>query len=309
MNEQRTSPEVGAASAPGAARLGHGTHGPAGGLVGRWRRFWPIARTEISLLFRRKSVWVFLILTGFHFLVASMTIYFASLPRFRQGFLKAILMRTEDPSRFFLNFMLIQEGVVVLLVAFAGAGLVARDVRTGALPFYLARPVDRIDYVLGKLIALTTIAAMATIVPPLFLFMEAAMLDPDSAYVVDHLRVLIAIIVYGGLQAMFTALIALGLSALFRDPRAVLIAWIGLFVMMPIAGRIARASFDDRRAYVISMWRHMRQVGDVAFGDEDRIRKHRFPMWLSALILAGVAGGSAAALATRVRATDVVADP
>lgn len=277
-------------------------------LAGRWRRFWPIARTEVSLLFRRKSVWFFLLLTGFHFLVASVTVYIASLPKLRNSFLGALLARTDRPERFFLEFQLFQEGVLVLLVAFAGAGLVARDIRTGALPFYLARPVSRLDYVLGKLVALTAIGMLASVAPALFLFGEMTLLAESSSYLFDNSRVLLAILGYGCFQAVFTALLALGLSALFRDPRAVLIAWIGLFAMLPVAGRIARASFDDKRAQVISIWKHMRQVGDLAFGDEQRIANHRFPEWLSISLLAACSAGAGVALSKRVRATDVVHD-
>ena len=51
----------------------------------------------------------------------------------------------------FLNWQIL---LGLLLTIFGGAGLIANDLRTGAILVYLSRPLTRRDYVLGKLCVL-----------------------------------------------------------------------------------------------------------------------------------------------------------
>ena len=54
-------------------------------------------------------------------------------------------------GRLFGEFLNQQIGFTLLLSIFGGAGLIANDLRTGAILVYLSRPLTRRDYVLGKL--------------------------------------------------------------------------------------------------------------------------------------------------------------
>src|SRR5579871_508530 len=47
-------------------------------------------------------------------------------------------------------FFKVQLFVIMLLVTFAGPGLISQDLRFNALPLYFARPLTRTDYFLGK---------------------------------------------------------------------------------------------------------------------------------------------------------------
>ena len=54
-------------------------------------------------------------------------------------------------GRLFGEFLNVQVIFTVFLSIFGGAGLIANDLRTGAILVYLSRPLTRRDYVLGKL--------------------------------------------------------------------------------------------------------------------------------------------------------------
>ena len=54
-------------------------------------------------------------------------------------------------GRLFGEFLNQQIGFTILISIFGGAGLIANDLRTGAILVYLSRPLTRRDYVLGKL--------------------------------------------------------------------------------------------------------------------------------------------------------------
>ena len=70
-------------------------------------------------------------------------------------------------GRLFGEFLNQQLGFTLLLTIFGGAGLVANDLRTGAIVMYLARPLTRRDYVLGKLGVTLLLNLAVTLVPAL----------------------------------------------------------------------------------------------------------------------------------------------
>ena len=57
--------------------------------------------------------------------------------------------------------------MVMLLLAFSGSLLVGSDFRDKSLPFYLSRRIDRRHYIVGKLLAVSSIVAMLTMLPAL----------------------------------------------------------------------------------------------------------------------------------------------
>jgi ABC-type transport system involved in multi-copper enzyme maturation permease subunit len=67
-----------------------------------------------------------------------------------------------------------------LLALFVGAGLVADDLRTRALPLYLVRPVTPLDYFLGKWLVTFVVLAVHVLLPSLLILLMAALLRPSG---------------------------------------------------------------------------------------------------------------------------------
>lgn len=76
---------------------------------------------------------------------------------------------------------------MLLMAAYAGAGLIANDMRTGGLLLYLSRPLTLGDYIFGKAAILLVSLSMVTLIPNLVLFLGARSLAPDVLGAPVHL--------------------------------------------------------------------------------------------------------------------------
>ena len=81
-------------------------------------------------------------------------------------------------DKFFFDFLSQQMPWMLLMSAYAGAGLIANDMRTGGLLLYLSRPLTLGDYLLGKVAILP---AILTVV-----FILIAVLKKKSAAAAAH---------------------------------------------------------------------------------------------------------------------------
>ena len=76
-----------------------------------------------------------------------------------------------------------------LVAAVAGPPLVANDLRTRTFLIYFARPVSRLDYVIGKTGVLVVLLALVTLLPSLMLYILSILFSPSLGTVVQTLPV------------------------------------------------------------------------------------------------------------------------
>ena len=147
-------------------------------------------------------------------------------------------------GRMFGEFLNQQIGFTVLLAIFGGAGLVANDLRTGAILVYLSRPLTRRDYVLGKLGVLLALNLAVTLVPGLLLYLVALGLAPDQFAKWSLLWIGPAIVLHSLVISLVMGLLALAVSALSRSARVA-----GLALRRPLGRPRDRAGrpHPDRR--------------------------------------------------------------
>jgi ABC-type transport system involved in multi-copper enzyme maturation permease subunit len=89
-------------------------------------------------------------------------------------------------DKLFFDFLGQQMPWMLLMSAYAGAGLIANDMRTGGLLLYLSRPLTLGDYILGKASILFASLSMVTLVPGLALFFAARSLAPEVLGAPSH---------------------------------------------------------------------------------------------------------------------------
>ena len=107
-------------------------------------RFWPITREALRLTLAKRAFIGLMVLSFIPFVIRVVQVYVVT------RFPEAGRVLPVD-GRLFGEFLNQQIGFTILLSIFGGAGLVANDLRTGAILVYLSRPLTRRDYVLGKL--------------------------------------------------------------------------------------------------------------------------------------------------------------
>lgn len=269
--------------------------------TGRWTshpyRWWAITRRGVSMLAKNKRFLVLMILSGIPFLVRSVMIY-ASTITSRQ----IPLLRID--AKFFEDFLSQQMQFFALIIAiFAGAGLIANDLKANALQIYLSKPITRRDYLIGKLGILVFFLALPTLVPGLLLFLVAILFKSNLEFLQEFYWVPGSIVAYS-LVIMFSfALLMLAFSSLTKSSRFAGINFIAVFFFSKILYEMLSSILRTSKVAWISLGTNLTQVGDLLFG---RDLRYLSPGWVSILALTVMICGSVWIIHRRIRAVEVV---
>ncbi len=260
-------------------------------------RFWPITREALRLILAKRAFVVLLLACFIPFVVRVVQIYvFTRFPEIQRVL--------PVDGRLFGEFLNQQIGFTVLLSIFGGAGLVANDLRTGAILVYLSRPLTRRDYVLGKLGVPLFLNLAVTLAPGLLLYLVALGLAPEQFAKWSLLWIGPAIVVHALLISLVVGLLTLAVSALSRSARVAGLAFVGVWVAVEIVRGVLTQIADRREAEVLSVQQDLRAVGNALFGIAERATS--LPVVWPALTLAVVAAGCLLVLRSRVRAVEIV---
>jgi ABC-2 type transport system permease protein len=207
-------------------------------------------------------------------------------------------------GRLFGEFLNQQIVFTVFLSIFGGAGLIANDLRTGAILAYLSRPLTRRDYVLGKLGVLMGLNLAVTLVPSLLLYLIGLALAPELFVKWELVWIGPAVVFQSFLIALSVSLLALAVSALSRSARVAGLGFVGLFMGLEIVRGVLVNIADRPEAHVLSLQNDLRVVGNLIFG----ITEHGVPVppVYPPVVLVLVALGCLAVLRARVRAVEIV---
>jgi hypothetical protein len=135
-------------------------------------------------------------------------------------------------------FFKVEIYIIMLLVAIAGPGLISRDLRFNALPLYLARPMTRLDYFLGKLGVIGALVASVAVVPAVFAYIIGVCFCLDLSVLKDTYPVLLGSVAYGLVITLSAGTLILALSSLTRRTLYVGITWGGLWLISAAVGGI-----------------------------------------------------------------------
>jgi ABC-2 type transport system permease protein len=135
--------------------------------------------------------------------------------------------------QFFFQFELFCAMILVVLV---GPNLISQDLRFNALPLYLARPMRRWDYFVGKLGVIAWFLGLVAVVPAVIAYFFGILFSLDPGVLWDTGRLLLACIAYGIVIALSAGTFMLALSSLSRRSMYVGMMWVGIwFVSSTVA--------------------------------------------------------------------------
>ena len=231
-------------------------------------RFWPITREALRLILAKRAFLGLLVLAWLPFI--GFLIYIWALTQFGQA-AEGMTSALPKGGAVFAQFFKWQMLLGLLLTTFGGAGLVANDLRTGAILVYLSRPLTRRDYVIGKLCVLLAINLFITLVPGLLLYAVAIALAPAQ-----FLKWELAWLGTGGGPArdrpvLSLSLPALAVSSLSRSARVAGLAFFGLLMGLDIVSGIVGAIGRWPATILFSIQACVNAVGDALLG---RARDH-----------------------------------
>jgi ABC-type transport system involved in multi-copper enzyme maturation permease subunit len=276
-----------------------------GELAERRRPWWPITRTGIRLAFRKKA---------FKFVFAS-----AFLPSFialaglyvseRLEDFKAIVRSDANliaitPKYF--KTVWATDGLlflIILVLSFAGAGLIADDLKHNSLQLYFSRPLGKKDYLLGKMSVVFFFVLILTAVPGLVLVAFKLVFAGSFAFLAEFPWLPLSILGWSALLTVFFAFYVLLLSASSKNTRyATILIFSGYLFSDALAG-ILWGIFRRPAMGLFSIRINLQQAGAFLFGQKP---PQAFPAYWSFAVLAGLCIVSAIVLHRKIRSVEVI---
>ena len=289
-------------------------------------RAWPIARSSLNMLFRRKLFWAIYALALMVFLLFFFGQYlmFWALDQLGEQEVRVGGMGRASPrwlvevfskalhlngsAETFRNFFWFEGYCVMVTLALAGAVLVGNDLRFGSLTFYLSKPISRWDYLLGKGLAIAVFANLLTTLPALVLFAEFCALDSwDHCLTSVHL--LAGILAYGLILSGCMTCVLLATATWLQRTVPVIMAWTAVFFFCRLlsGALVDRLQFDPRWR-LIDLWNDTYLLGNLVLGvAADNIRPApQPPGYQAALVVGGVSLLCLSYLVFRIRGVEIV---
>lgn len=267
--------------------------------AGEWTlhpyRWWVITRQGIVQLAKKRGFMVLLFLSLIPFLVRCVMLYVAVV----MG--RITLVKID--ARFFEAFLSQQLFATFVISIFAGAGLIANDLKANALQIYFSKAITRRDYLIGKLGVVVFFVALTTLIPGILLFLIAAAFHSNLEFLQQYAWVALPIIAYSLIIIFTNALVVLAMSALNRSARFAGIFFAAISFFGQILYSILATLLRTTSVSWISISHNLTQMGDVLFGSEPG---YQTSPWISAFALVVVMAGSIWIVHSRVRAVEVV---
>jgi len=267
---------------------------------GQWTshpyRWWVITRQGVRLLAGKRRFLFLMALSAIPFVVRCVMLYAATVLG-NLPFLKI-------DAAFFRDFLSQQMFFTFVIAIYAGSGLISNDLKANALQIYLAKPITRKDYVVGKLGVVAFFLSLPTLVPALLLFVLAVAFQPGGAFVREFGWVPGSIVAYSLVIILTNGLVVLAVSSLTRSSRFAGINFAAIFLFSQILYGILSSILRTKAVACVSLTNNLRLFGDLVFGT--RPQYSGAPLWLSALVVAALSAGSAWVVYRRVRAVEVV---
>jgi ABC-2 type transport system permease protein len=300
-----------------------------------WWSVWPIARVSLGMLFRSKLFWAVYGCGLLHFLMLFFGVYMLALLELGATALAQVF--TGDPTRLisglrkaagilngsqdtFQYFFAAQGGIVVVTLALAGSLFVGNDFTFKSLGFYLAKPISRWHYILGKSLAVAVVAQMMTTLPALGLYGQHAFDDWDYLLNADFfyanggkgpagIPLLLAILAYGTILSVFLSILLVATASWMRRTMPLIMVWMSLFFFLRLLANILVDGLHyDPRFRIIDLWGNLTLLGQECLGyaDADISPRMHPEFWEAGLVLAGVCVICLIYLNHRTRAVEIV---
>ncbi len=276
-----------------------------GALVERKFPWWPITRMGILLTFRKKQFKFFFSLSFLPAVVFLAGIYISErLEDFKFMFKGSEQILNINPGFFKTYFT--NGGLffmMILLLTFSGAGLIADDLKHNALQVYFSRPLEKKDYFLGKASVVAFFILLLTLVPGILFIIMKLVFSGSFKFLAEYPWIILSVIGYSGLLTVFFACYTLLLSAMSKSRRYVTVLIFGVYFFTDIVAGILFGIFRTPYAQIVSLRADLQQAGAVLFGQK---LPFGFPGFLAFVALGIVCAAAAIVLHRRVRGVEVI---
>ncbi len=217
----------------------------------------------------------------------------------------AVRMAEGLGADFFMKLVPMEIFWVVVICAFAGAGLVARDRESRALEIYFSRPLTRLDYLIGKFGIIFTFSMFATIVPSLLLYAVAVICQPTMGYLKQTWTMPFALAAVSIVISTSASAVVLAFSSLGSRYRLVAVGWIGFYFVSIGFAQMLFGLTKQPEFTIVGFMNNLERVAIALLGATVR-REYDYSWMWSALVLAVLTFGGLLLVLRRVRAVEAV---
>lgn len=301
-----------------------------------WWSVWPIARVALGSMIWR---WLFWILYAFGLLLFLMFFFGAFLLAWAEsqvqvsaqqmgrfgdpnamvrGIRRAlrILNGSQDTFQYFFSY---QGGIVIIILALAGSRMIGSDFTFKSLAFYLAKPISRWQYILGKCLAVGIVVQMLTTLPALVLYGQHAFDDWNYLLNIDYfiendsgkgpagITLLLGVIGYGIILSVFLSILLVATASWMRRTMPLIMVWMSLFFFMRILGNLLVDGLRyDVHWRLIDLWSNLTLLGNACLGIFPDETSTQPEVWQAALVLIGVSTACLIYLNHKTRGVEIV---
>lgn len=236
---------------------------------------WAIARTSMSLVFRRKLFWILFAFASLAFLFLFAIIYFRAtlivrMPRASE-FVDRLFEGAAGNGNTYRGFMMGQEAITIIILAFAGSILVGRDHQTGGMIFFLSRRISLFHYMVGKLLAIGMIVLLVTTLPAIVLYIQFGyMSDHPMDYFQENWRIVVSILTFGTIIASVLSLVLLATGSWMQKTVPLVLSWIGIFMILPAIAMFLWRIYGLKNCMLMNLAFDLRLVSHWCFGSVPR---------------------------------------
>lgn len=267
--------------------------------------WWPITRWGIKLTFKKKFFKLLFFISLVPALIFLVGIYISErLEDFRFMIKDSSDFIQINPAYFknyftsdFLLFMM------VMILVFCGAGLIADDLKYNSLQLYFSRPLKKRDYFLGKVAVVGFFLLIVTLVPGIVFLVMKLVFSGSLKFFASYPWLALSVVGYSFLITVFFAFYVLFLSSLSKNRRYVTIFIFGIYIFSDILFGIFYRIFRSPYFSLLSLKSNLQQVGSVLF-------KQRAPYdvsWIySFLILLLVCVLAGMVLKKKIRGVEII---
>jgi ABC-type transport system involved in multi-copper enzyme maturation permease subunit len=244
-----------------------------------------LARASLRMLLRRKLFWALYALAAlifFFFFYGQYLVVWIQTQTANQSVpVLGVRIRVTELLKFldrlnlngsahtFGNLIWFQGYICMILLALAGSILVGNDFHHGSMPFYLAKPISKRHYLLGKVLGIGAVIHLLTTVPALILYLQAGLLYDWQTYYLDHLRELVGILAYGMLLMISLGLLLTATAMWVRRTVPLVMIWAALFVLCRMLGSFLVDGQKFHEAWrLIDLWNNLYLVGLWCLGTD-----------------------------------------
>ncbi|HDJ24294.1 MAG TPA: hypothetical protein ENF17_10450 [Candidatus Aminicenantes bacterium] len=193
--------------------------------------------------------------------------------------------------------------LLVLMMIFVGSGLIADDLKFKALQLYFARPLRKVDYLLGKMATLGFFLLLLSLIPGWIFVLFKLVFAGNFAFLRSYPWLPLAVVAYSLILTLFFAIYTLTLSALSSNSRHVALMIFGIYLASDIIFGIFYQNFHHPYLALLSLKLNLQQVGAALFGEK---LFYPVPWGWSLLLLIMLMGLGLAILNRRIRSVEVV---